>query len=88
MVQAAALQFRHDKVDEIDVGAGHVSCTDDETVAGTPGKPLFESVRNVARGADEIRRLVDRPATAVLHEVGDGRVAFAGQLHDPVADCE
>ena len=51
--QAAALQFRHDVLDEIGIGAGHDGGRDDKAVAAALDEHLLQLVRDLLRAADD-----------------------------------
>src|ERR1700733_3072511 len=51
--QAAALQFRHDVIDEVGVSARHIGCRDDKAVAAAIDEHLLEYVRDLLRAADD-----------------------------------
>src|SRR3546814_4824003 len=69
--QATALEFGHDELDELLIGARDVGGGDDEAVARTLDEPLLHLVGDLLRAADEGD--LGAAAAGDLHEVAHGR---------------
>src|SRR3546814_16589281 len=81
--QATALEFGHDELDELLIGARDVGGGDDEAVARTLDEPLLHLVGDLLRAADEGD--LGAAAAGDLHEVAHGRVPLAGDADDEIA---
>src|SRR5262249_16350736 len=84
--QSAALQFRHDVLDEIGVGAGHIARGDDKAVAAAADKRLLELVGDLLRYADD--RVLHLAAAGEGDEVARRRVGLARGTQHAVANAE
>src|SRR3546814_11739723 len=80
--QATALEFGHDELDELLIGARDVGGGDDEAVARTLDEPLLHLVGDLLRAADEGD--LGAAAAGDLHGVAHQRVPLAGAAADDI----
>src|ERR1700759_1131296 len=86
VVEPAALQFRHDMLDEIGIGTGHDGGRDDKAVAAALDEHLFQPVRDFLRPADD--GVLDLAATGIAHEVERGGIGLSRCFQHAVADAQ